>query len=454
MSKQGVVARDSLENLKKALASGQLSQAEAQTAQDLKARLQKPLRLSVFGMPGSGKSTLLNLLLGKNLFSDAHRLPTISLVYGEKAQANFTLPSGTIKTIDTDDLGEIALRKPAFVELALPLPALRKLSMLEVVVSNDIEDQQRAVRWAAKRTDIALWCTQECSPEEEALWSLLPEHMQDHAFLVVTGVDMLGAQGRITDVMKDAQSIGPHYFRDVLPIATTAALAARRDDGTVDKAAMRSSGGIALISAILREVETGQRAAADAADVFLGKLKLEAEASKPDTAEPDAQKQPNLAVVEQAPEPAAVETPKAPQGVEINDVEESQVEEPEVAQTPAEPEKEAEPVGMTPAARALCRQLVDQLTAEGAALAQNLAAGDLAPEAVVEVSVDTVTWMADYLGDNKAAQGPAMAHTCETANDAADLVQLIQLEKGDNVALDALSLMIQLKHEIQAELAA
>ena len=99
-------------------------------------------------------------------------------------------------------------------------------------------------------------------------------------------------------------------------------------------------------------------------------------------------------------------------------------------------------------------QGVEQLSAEGAALVVELNAGRLTPDAVVEVSVDTVSWLADYLSDCGVANDPVLGRARAAANDAADLVQLIQLETGENVALDALSLMIQLKHELQAEIAA
>ncbi len=56
MSAQGVVARDSQKDLIAVLDSGQLEEGPAKHAKDILARLQKPLRLSVLGLPGSGKS--------------------------------------------------------------------------------------------------------------------------------------------------------------------------------------------------------------------------------------------------------------------------------------------------------------------------------------------------------------------------------------------------------------
>lgn len=436
MSVQGVVARDSQKDLIAAINSGQLSEGSAQHAQDILERMQKPLRLTVLGLPESGKSKLMNLLLGTKLFPEDLSLPTISVTYGDQPSARCTLSTGEVQTIDTDDLNKIAALRPAFVELAMPLPALRKLSMMEVVAGDDPLEQQRAVKWAAKRSDIVLWCTQGCTATEEQLWSFLPGNVLDHSFLVLTKADALGAVGRLDALVENANEVGTDYFRQVLPLATTVALDARKTDGKVDKAAMKSSGGMALISAILREVETGQRAAADAADVFLSQIGFDAAAVE--TPVPAQEESVRSDVNVETPTPMPVETV-----VESAPAPEVETEEPP-----------AFDVGLSDEAREICAQVVAQLTAEGDALLSQLEDGEIEDDAVIEVSVDTVTWLAEYLGDADVGDEPAMARACATANDAADLIQLIQLEKGDTVALDALSLMIQIKQEIQAELAA
>lgn len=42
----------------------------------------------------------------------------------------------------------------------------------------------------------------------------------------------------------------------------------------------------------------------------------------------------------------------------------------------------------------------------------------------------------------------------DTAFDAADMVQLMQMEKQGSAALEAVTLMLQIKRELQADLAA
>lgn len=520
MSLQGVVARDSRAELVKVLETGQVPRSVAQEGKELLARMDTPLRLCVMGMPGSGKSTLMNLLLNSDVFPKNLPLPTVSLTYADQPGARCTLSDGNVREIEATDLAAIAKLKPVFVELMMPLAALRKLSMMEVVAGDDPAQQQRAIRWAAKRTDIALWCTQNCSELEERLWSLLPRNVQDHSFLVLTKADALGAQGRLARLAQDANEIGQSYFKKVLPVATRVALSARKSNGTVDKAVLRSSGGIALITAIMREVEAAATAASDAATAFLDQIEIVAVETEPE-AEPaeltvappvvnvalqarvksrdrlreeserqeaaETAKAPQTAkeaeevevtqtaeVSENAKATETVETPKiveAPAAVEAPEVVAAPepeaaeapetIEEPEAAEVPeaatapvSEAPKPAAAPAMSQEVRALCEQAVSQLKAEGEALAHQFEEGDLAPQTVIDVSVDTVTWLADYLGDKADSDEPALIRSRQAADDAADLVQLIQLEKGDSVALDALGLMIQLKHEIQAELAA
>lgn len=455
MTQQDPAERDSREELAQALGSGTLSDAIAQQGQDILTRMETPLRLSVLGLRCSGKSALMNLLLGSNVFPQDLALPTVSMTYGAEPTAKCTLASGEVQTLQGSDLHAISAMQPAFVELMMPLAALRKLSLMEVVAGDDPAEQLRAVRWAAKRTDIALWCTQNCTDLERQLWSVLPDRIQDHSFLVLTKADALGEAGQLAGLVKNARTVGDGYFRQVLPVATKVALAARQPGGVVDKTVMRSSGAIALISAILREVEAGERAAADAADIFLRQIDFDPKPTKAKTEEPEQTQDTPEPQVEAVKEDVEQQAPAEENVVPIS------AQAPAPAPTPAPPEIKpdtaerpvAEPA-MTDEARALCKQVVDQLAAEGEALAAQLDEGELAPGNVLDVSVDTVTWLADYLADNEVAQEPAMARTCATANDAADLIQLIQLEKGDTVSLDALSLLIQLKHEIQSELAA
>lgn len=466
---QDSTSRDSQTDLVDALRSGVLSGPLAQQGRDILDQIRKPLRLSVLGLPGTGKSTLMNLLMGAPVVPVGAGLPTLSMSYGDESVARYTMPDGSKRETDAHDLAGIALRKPIFVEATMPLPALGKLSVMEVVAGASAAEQKRALSWAAKRTDIALWCSQGFTAQEFGLWDLMPDHVQDHSFLLLSKADLLASNNSLAGLLEDANDAAGDRFRQVLPIHGEGAIAATKPDGSVDKEALRRSGGVALISAILREVDLAKRAASDKADVFLRQIDYDPDArdAAPEVVQPIASPtRAPAATAPEVPKPAdapASETavaeapaPQAPPGQVAPEKAPEPSAAPAQATTPAIANTNApgpaEPISA--AAREACTQAAAQLEAEGEALAVEMTAGRLTPDAVLEVSVDTISWLAEYLGESGAANDPVLKQVRATANDAADLVQLIQLETGGNVAVDAVSLMVQLKQELLAQIAA
>lgn len=408
-----------LDDLKQAIASGALSAKLQQQAQALAAQIEKPVRMSVLGLPGSGKSQLINLLAGSAVLPPGIKLPAVQLTYGDTPQADCTLADGTIETIESGDLTEAAKRSPVFVDARYPLPSLRKLSFLEVAAGPSHEEQKRAMMWAAKRTDMAVWCTEEgFGEQEEDLLYLMPDRVQDNAFLVMTKADLLEAKGTLPQVLTTLRSNSRDFFDKVYALDSKTALAARKADGSVDRDAMRDSGAIALISAIKRVVDGGQRAMLDQAELFL--RQVEGKPRKP-----------------AAPKPAQAQA--APKR-----------EEPKAAAA----NKADAPTSLLPASRDACKVAVSQLKAEGAFMIEALAEDNLPPETILDTCADTVVWLSEYLADSGEKNDPIMDKARSAAVDGADLIQLVKLETGANVSTDALSILIQLKQEIQGALAA
>ena len=136
MSNRSLAARVQ-EDLAQAVASGLLPASVQERAEKLLERLKTPVRVSLLGLPGSGKSTVLNLLLGAIAVPVNVPFPTLQLTYGDPAQSICTLPNGTKETVPHANGKTIADLSPAFVEMQMPLPALGKISLLEVVTPDD-----------------------------------------------------------------------------------------------------------------------------------------------------------------------------------------------------------------------------------------------------------------------------------------------------------------------------
>ncbi|SFS22222.1 hypothetical protein [Yoonia litorea] len=492
------------EKLARAVISGLLPDRVHEQAERLLNRLETPVRLGLMGMPQSGKSTILNLLVGREVLDQSVRLPTLELLYGEKEQAICTLPDGTKSTLNGVSPNAIAALSPVFVQLYMPLPALKKISVLEVVAPADPNALHRASQWAAKRCDIALWCTGGFLADEQRVWSQMPDTIKDHALLMVTRLDRLRAQGTVDDVMATVQVAATGEFNKILPIATTDAIAARGPDGSVDKDMLRESGGMALISAVLKQVDQGKRSALDMAEVLL--LQNEDALADLDTLilsddqMPDAslsevgdENDESLSLADNAgaleafaaseddEDDALVEDHLADDDdLDAEDIAPPQARRRENASQALLEQAESERVsvgiarlkgiaarraeeGMQPAPQVelqpATRDAYKTVVAHVAERANDLAGqiedmGEKAPAAAIDHAVTDLNWLCDYLNDHGDDGDAALQRARDAAFDAADLVQLMQMEKRDSAAVEALSLLLQLKRELEADLAA
>ena len=446
MSNQSLSTRVQ-EELKQAVESGLLPDAARRRAMQLLGRLDQPVRVGLLGMPGAGKSKILNLLVGKEVIPDGVNLPTVQLIYGDTEQAICTLADEDKTTLNGIDVQEIAALEPIFVELRMPLPALKKISVMEVEASSgDPEALHRASQWAAKRCDVAMWCTKGFLPAEQNVWAQMPDMIKDHGFLMLTHADHIAAAGKLDIAMTAVRKAAGNEFNHVLSIATTDALASRKPDGSVDKDQMRASGGLALIAAVLKQVDQGRQSAVDRGDILLHQNadalagKLEA-VSKQDVTAADAGQTQDATTVTLS-------------IVENGVVSRIETDIP-VSRTADSDEIKSAVVTLHPATREAYETALQYIAKQSSEIAEIVAAaGEDAPAQVIATTVEHVQWICDYLNENGDDSDQALVRARETAFDAADLAQLMQMEKNDNAAIEALSLLLQIKYELQADLAA
>ncbi|MDX8352634.1 hypothetical protein [Cognatiyoonia sp. IB215182] len=438
------------ERLTQAVASELLPADVLDRAKQILNRLQQPVRLAVLGRPKSGKSALVNLLIGREVLPDDMRMPTTQIVYADKAGATCTLSDGSKKDLDTANAYDIAELNPVFVELRLPLAALKKISVLEVVTPNDPNAIHKASQWASKRCEIAIWCTETFDTNEQAIWAQMPDVLKDHAFLMLTKSDVLAAKGTLEQILDATKALVGHEFNDILPIATLDATAARHLDGTVDKELMRRSGGSALISAVLKQVDQGRQSDVDMADVLLHQhadlLNGGAAAEVPEEDSEVLQ-----AVIGAASSSEAGDDEAGPAEAEATTAETGPAE--AAGEAATEPVKKVTP--LHPATRDAYAHVVSYITEQAKTLSQMAAElGDAAPAQIIAETVEHTQWMSDYLSMHGDDADEALQRARDAAFDAADLVQLMQMEKRDSAAIEAVSVMLQIKHELQADLAA
>ena len=259
-----------IERLEGALAAEALPKAARDYAHHLVRRLSQPVRVSVLGLPGSGKSQLVNMFLGETVVPDGVVLPTTEYAWGEVPRMIVTGAEGSAITVHGADVTSISGQKAAFLRIELPIDILRRVNLLEVVTDGTAEELTSGVDWVVRRTDIALWCTQEFGPNEQAIWRRVPDSLKDHAFLVLSKADELSAQKMLRKRVSSLETVVAEEFHSLFAVATLQALRAYKD-GAVDEALFHASGGGALTSEVLRHAERGRRADFDSAHMFLAR---------------------------------------------------------------------------------------------------------------------------------------------------------------------------------------
>jgi len=435
-----------VDRLEAALDADMLPKAARDYAQHLLSRLSQPVRVSILGKPGSGKSELVNMILGRKLIPAQSRLPTTEFAWGESETMTVTSAGGAVQRIDGVDLGGASVRDAAFLRLELPADILKRINLLEVVTEESHNEIESAVDWAVRRTDIALWCSQAFDQLEQSVWGRVPDSLKDHAFLVLTKADVLSAEKVLSKRVADLESIVAEEFHSLFAVATLQAIRAYGDDG-VDEAMFHASGGGALTSEVLRHAERGRRADFDSAHMFLARYQVR-----------DVPKKPRIVSsrdIEPAPGPKEVPA-EARKERPISVVPSRSPEAQASGSAAAEAVATVQPIEVavkiqnidlfTDAARFLRRR--------GETLAdatQKLGEGN--SKELVNQCVDAVEHLVDLFSQDDTGCDAVDAYIDELA-EASDMMVLMQVEDGDGPAADAVTLLLQLRRDIEMQLAA
>lgn len=403
-------AANAITQINAVIASGCLPEIALKSASQLVKRLNRPVRIAILGLPGAGKSQLLNFLAGDCVIPEGFDLKSVQLKYGPKLQVKYTLSDGSMLSADQFDTAEITKLAPIFINLEMPLPALRKTSMLEVVAGSSATEQQQAMAWGARNADIALWCTQAFTQTERDLWRKMPDGLKKQSFMVVTKADELIQQGELSKRLMDFRHVAVDQFRGIFPIETSNAIDALSANGTVDMGRLVASGARALISGILREIKHCNQVALDNARILI----KEYDAKATDIKKP------------------AAKTKKASK--------------------PAAPKNNV--VKFSPVERSLCTDIITHLTKQASDLVKQLKdLGSDAPETVMAECLETAEWLTEQLLA-QPSDHPDILYAMNTCQDAADLMMLMQLEEQDSSVVDAVILLLQIKRYFEAKVAA
>lgn len=442
--------------LEYAVENDKLPDAVVASAKKVLKTLGQPIRIVLLGMPGTDKSAVLNLLLGKTLIPvDLRNLPTLQVEAGPVNQMLCTMPDGGKKIVPGIDLAALAEIKPALVTIKANFPALSKINLMEIVASTDEDQQRKAIAWACKRADIAIWCTTKFNSVEQDLWYDVPDDLKDNSYLLLTKTEDLSGQAEInTRLAEMAKSSGEEFLR-IFALSARRALEIRAQESNMDLTAFKATGATTLIAAIMSQIKARQGAAQGAAEQILAK-----HCDDIDFGSLKEPKTPRLPALDPIPKPVVQETmsPAEQEAVQPPKQEVVQPAKQKAAPAPAAPKQQVAPppkveksikVG-TPLEQALKfvqenqTELIDLLTKEDLPTVKN----------VLKICETAATEVPEIIGEDSL---PPLSYICSAAYEMQNIVVLMQAEKNEkdeSRADNAITLLLQLRRDIEAMIVA
>lgn len=408
-------AKSVLKQLEHALTSGGIRANAIKQGKLLLKRLNSPVRVVILGMPGSGKSQLLNFLSGQTIIPNNCDLPSLELSLGECTRTIVMREDETSQTHEGLVLEKGADPETSFVRVEMPSEILEQITLLEVVADDSFDNQSQAIGWALERADIVLWCSQEFNERERTLWAGVPDGLKDHSFLVLTKADILSSQDILGSRIMELQDIVADEFHSMIPVATKQAIAATGPEGTVDQSVLLASGGNALMKTVMRQVDSGRQADMDSVMLFLNRHGIQ------------------LSTATEWDDQALLEDPE------------------DVVETA---DQNAESEGPNDSLKDLYSKALGYLHERSEDMVQ-LLSGELTEktEEILENCTDTANNLTEILTPD-FSNDTEFANLQEDFMAAADTMILMQMEDGEAAAADAVTLLLQMKKDLQEKLAA
>ncbi|MCB4456778.1 zeta toxin family protein [Leisingera sp. McT4-56] len=378
--------------LERTLSTGLLPSEVSGWGSQLLQRLRQPVQVAVAGAPGAGKSALIDMLLGRVVIGRNGSGLLVDICHGPQEAVVFETAAGE----RLQQPGVLArLEVPEGTRRArqiLPDPQLCWHSYRELPLAGPQERRHDLLQQAAASADIILWCSQDFPAAEQALWAAVPDSTKDHSFLVLTMADRQVMRGTLPGLIETLEPIAAEEFLGVYPVAAIQGLTARSAEAPQD-GLWRSSGGKQLSGDMLRQVELGRASDVDQAELLIRQFggSLPAEAAPP---------------------------------------------------VPAAASAFAQPASLAAALDQL-QQGAEQMLAEAEA------AGGPQAGPVLAQCMELIRGLSQSLG--ALPPGAAADAAREAVQDGEEMLMLCQLEQDEDAAIDAVTLLIQLKKELSGD---
>lgn len=405
-----------VQQLEQALGNERFPAELHQWGSQLALHLRKPVQVAVVGIRQSGKSSLINMMLGQNIVPNLGDVSVIEIASGPDYRALFETVDGSIIRLN-GMLADAPVPEGAIrARQELPGQALSDKNFVEIGLSGSFGQQKSIVNWVSQWADIILWCTDCFGDDEQKLWSEVPEDTKDHSCLVLTKADQQLMRGVLSEQIEQLQDVVAEEFLGLYPIATLQAIAARADSNDLKDPRWQSSGGKELLDCVLRQVHLGRTADLDQAEMLLKQV-------------PATIVSGDLEIARQQTDASADTKTHASPTLDVK---------PDV---PPANRQEAQPEQIYAKAVEVLQDCADDLFGQMAHGAEPI------PDQILDRCVEATKSLSEVL--NEADPSDQIITSLQNdAEEGTEMMLLLRLEKGEDAAEDAVTLLLQLKKEM------
>ncbi|MEM6589652.1 MAG: hypothetical protein AAF641_14490 [Pseudomonadota bacterium] len=335
-------------------------------------------------------------------------VPLVAIVYGPQPRSLIEYQDGSFEEVPGIIEDRVFDRPVTRVTMELPEDKLLTQCFCEVTLAGSDAEIACLLEEAAKTSALLIWSSHNVSAEEQQLWRAVPEHVKDHSFLALTMADRHQMTGKLVEKVNALEPFVAQEFYGLYPVATLQALKARFSSAPDHERLWTLSGGEALCAVVEQQISLGLAEDLDRAKVLLEMVGAE-----------------HLKTIE-------TPTPK-PQ---------------EHAEKDRSVSSAATPLGASALKRAM-----QELETCAEFLATDLDHYNDDMSSLFSTCIETVQNLSDTLAD-VAREDQLIDALLQDTRQGENMLILLQLEGNEDAAIDAVSLMVQLKKEVAATAAA
>lgn len=238
----------------------------------LLSQLQTALQITFVGRGSSGKTSLINMMLGEETLPQVPFGRVIDLEFNATERTILEYYDGTVLEESGLSLNPERSEDIFRVRIGLPREHLRLQTYTEVRLLEGDAATDALLDFVAQSSTLTVWCSEIFDDNEQRLWSGFPDHVKDHGFLALTMADRQIMKGTLETHLNRLENYVSEEFFDVFPVAVLQALKARQDRSSAGQELWELSGGSHLFKAIHKLLALGREEDADRARLLLAEV--------------------------------------------------------------------------------------------------------------------------------------------------------------------------------------